>query len=86
MPNSRIPLLIVIALIIAGFFYFDLQHFLTLENLKSRQESLLSYRNAHPIRATLIYALIYIAVTALSLPGATLLTLAGGAISLPGYS
>ncbi len=80
MSNSRIRLLIIIALLIGGFFYFDLQHVLTLENLKSRQSSILSYRNAHPLSATLFYALIYIAVTGLSLPGATLLTLAGGAI------
>jgi uncharacterized membrane protein YdjX (TVP38/TMEM64 family) len=80
MSNSRVFLLVVITLLIGGFFYFDLWNLLTLESLKSRQESLESYRNAHPILTTLMYAMVYIAVTGLSLPGAALLTLAGGAL------
>jgi uncharacterized membrane protein YdjX (TVP38/TMEM64 family) len=79
MTNSRLYLFICITLLIATFFYFDLPQFLTLDNLKSRQESIISYRNVHPFLATAVYALIYIAVTGLSLPGATILTLAGGA-------
>jgi uncharacterized membrane protein YdjX (TVP38/TMEM64 family) len=80
MTNSRIYLLISIALLIGIFFYFDLHQLLTLDNLKSQQESIISYRNNHPVLATAIYALAYIAVTGLSLPGATILTLAGGAV------
>jgi uncharacterized membrane protein YdjX (TVP38/TMEM64 family) len=79
MSQSRLYLLIIILLLIGAFFYFDLQQFLTLDKLKSQQGTILSYRNEHPILATAIYALIYIAVTGLSLPGATILTLAGGA-------
>jgi uncharacterized membrane protein YdjX (TVP38/TMEM64 family) len=80
MSKSRLYLLIIFALLIGAFFYFDLQQLLTLDKLKSQQESIVSYRNGHPVLATAIYALVYIAVTSLSLPGATLLTLAGGAI------
>jgi len=80
MSNSRLYLLIIIALLIGAFFYFDLHQLLTLDNLKSQQESIISYRNNHPLLATGIYALVYIAVTGLSLPGATILTLAGGAV------
>ena len=80
MSNLRLNLLIIIALLIGGFFYFDLHQLLTLDNLKSRQEYILSYRDVHPVFSTAIYALVYIAVTALSLPGATILTLAGGAV------
>jgi len=80
MSNSRLYLLITIALSIGAFFYFDLHQLLTLDNLKSRQESIIAYRDDHPLLSTAIYALVYIAVTALSLPGATLLTLAGGAV------
>ena len=80
MSNSRLYLLLAIALSIGAFFYFDLHHLLTLENLKSRQQSIVAYRDDHPLLSTAIYALVYIAVTALSLPGATLLTLAGGAV------
>jgi uncharacterized membrane protein YdjX (TVP38/TMEM64 family) len=80
MSNSRLYLLIIIALLIGTFFYFDLQQLLTLDNLKSQKETIVSYRNEHPLLATAIYALVYIAVTGLSLPGATILTLAGGAV------
>lgn len=71
-------LLIVFA--IAAFFYFDFQQFLTLDMLKSKQAELLDTWSTHPVRVTAIYGLIYIAVTGLSLPGAVILTLAGGAI------
>ncbi|MDD5578276.1 MAG: FAD-dependent oxidoreductase [Methylobacter sp.] len=80
MSKSRIPLLIIIIALIGLFFYFDLQQVLTLENLKSQQETISAYRNTHPLLATVIYAGIYIAVTGLSLPGAAILTLAGGAV------
>ncbi len=80
MPKARIYLSIIIALLISIFFYFDLQQLLTLDNLKSQQETIVTYRNDHPLLATAIYAIVYIAVTGLSLPGATILTLAGGAV------
>ena len=62
-----------------AFFIFDLQQYLTLDALKNRQETIEAYRLANPVKTAAIYALIYIVVAALSLPGATLLTLAGGA-------
>lgn len=80
MTRSHIVLLIIMAALIGAFFYSDLQHLLTLDNLKAKHQALLNYTNAHPVKATAFYALIYIAITALSLPGAALLTLAGGAI------
>jgi len=80
MSKSRLHLLIIIALLIGAFFFFDLHKLFTLNNLKSQQGSIISYRNDYPVLATVIYALVYIAVTGLSLPGATILTLAGGAV------
>lgn len=80
MYKSRLYLLMIIALLIGTFFYFDLHQLLTLDNLKSQQAYIVSYRNDHPVLATAVYALVYIAVTGLSLPGATILTLAGGAV------
>ena len=80
MNLSRIALLVFIVALIAAFFAFDLQSYLTLETLKAQQASIAAYRNNHPDSAIAIYALIYIAVTGLSLPGAAILTLAGGAV------
>lgn len=80
MSQLRLYLLIIFALLIGAFFFFDLQQLITLDKLKSQQETIISYRNQHAVLATTIYALVYIAVTGLSLPGASILTLAGGAL------
>jgi len=80
MNLSRIALLVVIAALIAAFFIFDLQNYLTLETLKAQQTAIETYRSEHPNTAIAVYALVYIAVTGLSLPGAAILTLAGGAV------
>lgn len=80
MTSSQITLLIFICAFISAFFYFDLGHYLTLETLKAQQSVIENYRAANPKLAVVFYALIYIAVTGLSLPGATILTLAGGAV------
>jgi len=69
-----------IAALMATFLTLDLQHYLTLENLKTRQTGIAYYRQVHPLLTAALYAMLYIAVIALSLPGATILTLAGGAV------
>jgi uncharacterized membrane protein YdjX (TVP38/TMEM64 family) len=73
-------LIAIIAVLVALFFYFDLEDYLTLTKLQSRQAAMLAYRAAHPVLTIVAYGLIYIAITGLSLPGATILTLAGGAL------
>lgn len=80
MNTSRLFLLVVMIAAIAGFFYVDGQHFLTLATLKTQQNHLTAFYDTHPVQALASYGLLYVAVTALSLPGATILTLAGGAI------
>lgn len=80
MTQSRIFVLILIAAFIGVFFFFNLGQYLSLDALKFQQANIENYRSTNPFIAMVIYALIYIAVTALSLPGATILTLAGGAI------
>jgi pyruvate/2-oxoglutarate dehydrogenase complex dihydrolipoamide dehydrogenase (E3) component/uncharacterized membrane protein YdjX (TVP38/TMEM64 family) len=78
--SGKILLLLVIALAIAAFFVFDLGAYLTLANLKARQGDLAAYVEANPVAAIAGFFLLYVAVTALSLPGAAILTLAAGAI------
>jgi len=78
--QGRILLLLLIALAIAAFFVFDLGAYLTLANLKARQAGLAAYVGANPVAAVAAFFLFYVAVTALSLPGAAILTLAAGAI------
>ena len=77
---SKILLIVVITTLIAAFFIFDLHQYLSLEALKSQQAAIESYRSEHPLLSIGLYVLVYVAVTGLSLPGATILTLAGGAV------
>ena len=65
---------------VALFFYFDLQRFLTLAALKANRQTLLDYYGAHKLLMVGGFMLIYIVQTALSLPGAAILSLAAGAI------
>ena len=71
--------LVAIAAVIA-FFYFDLGRWLSLENLKIQQVSLSQIVTAHFWLSILVFFVIYVAVAAFSLPGAAILTLAGGAV------
>jgi dihydrolipoamide dehydrogenase len=80
MTLSKSLLLLIIATFIAIFFVFDLQQYFSLESLKSQQENIKTYHNSHPLLSIAIFFLIYIVVTGLSLPGATILTLAGGGV------
>jgi len=77
---SRIIVILIIAAVAAAFFAFDLQNQLTLENLKSQQQAFQEYYAANSAKTILIYMAVYVLVTALSLPGATVMTLAGGAM------
>ena len=65
---------------VALFFYLDLQRFLTLEALKTNRQALLDYHAAHRLIMVAGFMAIYIVQTALSLPGAAILSLAAGAI------
>jgi pyruvate/2-oxoglutarate dehydrogenase complex dihydrolipoamide dehydrogenase (E3) component/uncharacterized membrane protein YdjX (TVP38/TMEM64 family) len=76
-----IPLILLTVLALAAAFWtFDLGHWLRLETLKARQAELATLHDAHPLALIAGYMAVYIAVTALSLPGAVVLTLAGGAL------
>lgn len=76
----KLSLLAAIALVVALFFGFGLQRFLTLESLQQAQGSLQAWRQEAPLQSALTYMAVYVVVTALSLPGAAVLTLAGGAL------
>ncbi len=66
--------------LVALFIIFDLEKYLSLEYIKESQASLQQFYQNNPIGVVAGYILIYVVVTALSLPGAVVLTLAGGAL------
>ncbi|MCO4792246.1 MAG: TVP38/TMEM64 family protein [Bacteriovoracaceae bacterium] len=78
--KSKLIILFLIILFFSGFVYFDLSQFLTLEYIKDNQERFQIYYQQNQVSTLLIYMSIYIIATALSLPGATVLSLAGGAL------
>lgn len=83
MTNNTLKKLAII--IFAGaavilFVVFDLERYLSLSYIKESQVYLQNVYEQNPLLTLSTYMLIYILVTALSLPGAVVLTLAGGAL------
>jgi pyruvate/2-oxoglutarate dehydrogenase complex dihydrolipoamide dehydrogenase (E3) component/uncharacterized membrane protein YdjX (TVP38/TMEM64 family) len=76
---KRFAVLLLLALL-AAFFLLDLGQYLNLATIKARQAELEAWRAAKPLAAALVFFSIYVAVAALSLPGAAVMTLAAGAL------
>ncbi|MDE8810628.1 FAD-dependent oxidoreductase [Aeromonas hydrophila] len=80
MRGSRLLLVMVMGCLIGAFFAFDLGHYLSLPHLQARQAELAALVDRHFVSAALLFVVVYVVSTALSLPGASLLTLAGSAV------
>ncbi len=80
MTLNRILLLVLILGLAGAFLLLDLGQYLSLDYLKQERDALTQAVADNPWQAAGLYFLIYVAVTALSLPGAAVMTLAGGAI------
>ncbi|MBA1443951.1 MAG: FAD-dependent oxidoreductase [Chromatiales bacterium] len=80
MNRQKGLLLLVIIGLVGAFFYFDLTQYLTLEYLQTQRDALIEWRRSEPLFATALFFVVYVLVTALSLPGATVMTLAVGAV------
>lgn len=76
----RLALLIAMASIVFVLWQSGLLAGLTLDNLQARQGQLVHWAGANPWLAAVGFFLLYVLVTGASLPGATVLTLAGGAV------
>ncbi|MEX2496292.1 MAG: FAD-dependent oxidoreductase [Woeseia sp.] len=77
---ARTLLVLLVAAAVAAYFAFDLQQHLSLSALKAQRDALAAYAGARPVAAIGSYFAAYVLVTALSLPGAAIMTIAGGAI------
>jgi dihydrolipoamide dehydrogenase len=80
MNKGKLLLLVVVAALVAAFFIFDLGRFLSLEFFKSQQAAIDAFYQAHPWQTAGAFFAIYVLVTALSVPGAALMTLVAGAL------
>ena len=77
---QRIVIVLAVVALVVVFKFFELERYLSLAYLKSSQESFAAIYAERQVSVIGIYMAIYIIVTALSLPGAAVLTLAGGAL------
>ncbi|HSF19465.1 MAG TPA: TVP38/TMEM64 family protein [Vicinamibacteria bacterium] len=79
--STRAGKLVVAAILVAAvaaFFHFDLGDYLSLDALKANRDRLLAFTDANLSLAVALYIATYCLVAGLSLPGAVILTLAGG--------
>jgi uncharacterized membrane protein YdjX (TVP38/TMEM64 family)/thioredoxin reductase len=80
MTIRRLLLIAALAGLVLAYFALDLGRFLSLDYFKSQQLTIEAWRAAQPIQAALLFFATYVAVTGLSLPGATVMTLVAGAV------
>lgn len=78
--KQRWWILAALGLLIGLFFVFDLNRFFSLDFLKASHEALQQAYQQEPLYIIGIFSIVYIIMAALSLPGATVMTLAGGAM------
>ena len=78
--SKKLLLLAAIAVALIVFFALDLDRYLSLDFFKTQRAAIDAWVSASPVRAGIIFFLIYIAVTGLSLPGAAVMTLIAGAV------
>ncbi|MFA7299764.1 MAG: FAD-dependent oxidoreductase, partial [Sideroxydans sp.] len=77
---KRIVLLLFIGVLVVLFFAFDLQQYMTLESLQARRDDFTALKDQSPWLVAGAAFVGYVLVTALSLPGALVMTLAMGAL------
>jgi pyruvate/2-oxoglutarate dehydrogenase complex dihydrolipoamide dehydrogenase (E3) component/uncharacterized membrane protein YdjX (TVP38/TMEM64 family) len=80
MNKNKLALALGVVALIVAFFAFDLGRYFSLAYLKSSQAQFAALYESQPVLVIGVYLLVYVAATALSLPGATILTLAAGAV------
>ncbi|MFU1544789.1 FAD-dependent oxidoreductase [Aeromonas veronii] len=80
MNRTRLLLALVMGGLIGTFFALDLGRYLSLDALQAQQVAVAQWVDSHFVSASLLFVLIYVLSTALSLPGASLLTLGGSAV------
>ncbi|WP_269291259.1 TVP38/TMEM64 family protein [Vibrio cholerae] len=78
MYKKLIIALVLIA--IAALLVTQFSQCLTLDVAKAKQAELANYIDAHLLQAALIYFVVYVLLTAFSIPGATVVTLLGAAL------
>ncbi len=77
---KKVLIVLVVVLIVAGFFLFGFNDLLTLEGIQARLGQFYEWRNESPLLVGGVFFLAYVLIAAFSLPGAALMTLLAGAL------
>ena len=80
MTRARLLVAAAIMVAIVAFFATGAHRHFSLENVKAQHAAIAAWRESSPAAAGAAFFAAYVAVTGLSLPGAALMTLAGGAV------
>jgi pyruvate/2-oxoglutarate dehydrogenase complex dihydrolipoamide dehydrogenase (E3) component/uncharacterized membrane protein YdjX (TVP38/TMEM64 family) len=80
MSRNKLLVIVVLVVLLAAFFALDLGRYLSLDAIKQRQADLAAAYAARPALFIAAFFVVYVASVALSVPGATVLTLAAGAV------
>jgi len=80
MSKGKLAVFALFIALIVAFFAFDLRQYFSIEYFQSQRAALEAYRAANPLLMAAAFVAIYAISTGLSLPGATILTLFGGAL------
>jgi len=78
--RKKLALLALLIVAVVLFMAFDLGRFFSLDYVKARQADFAAWYDMHPAAVIGAFFAVYVAVTALSLPGAAIMTLVAGAI------
>ena len=78
--KSRLVVIVALVAAVAAFFALGLQRYLSLEFFQTQRAAIDAYHQSHPLQTAVAYFVGYVAITALSLPGAAIMTLVGGAV------
>jgi dihydrolipoamide dehydrogenase len=77
---SKLIVIIIVILLAYVFYAYDLKQYLTIDYLKAQQDQFQHYYQENRVQTVFIYMAAYVLIAALSLPGAAVMTLAGGAM------
>jgi pyruvate/2-oxoglutarate dehydrogenase complex dihydrolipoamide dehydrogenase (E3) component/uncharacterized membrane protein YdjX (TVP38/TMEM64 family) len=78
--GARVLVLLVVLAAVAAFFLSGAHRYLSFEALKAEQARIHAWYRTHPEATIGGFFLLYVAITGLSIPGATVLTLIAGAL------
>ena len=80
MNSRKLVIALVLLAGIGAFFALDLGRFFSLAYIKESQGAIAALHAQRPLLVAMVFFSVYVAITALSLPGAAIMTLAGGAV------